>query len=445
MARFLLFVVPSSFWEDRPRATPPTADELLREQLREAKALRERVQKGVNLEAERTRLTDVLGRIEAELLGRNADPRPAWEESALREELALGRFPALELDDGYLQLLAACEFARAAARTPGITTPADPHALGESIYREDQIGPHLGCLEKELAALSNLPAEAAKAAEARTAFYELVHGVCKHGVVELQVVQDNKGLTAPPPRPISRPVVSTEPPFSPDPEAARDRSRRKEMVNRMHLEVEAAVKQFRVDGLGGKVSASNQPHEVSTDVFGEWLKMQGPPARVRIVYADGSEAAPFPLCLGSRPKPTAPPRTIKAALMSMRHLDIDRVVDLAWYRNREVSQSRSLAESDEFCFRYSLAELEKLAALSADIGRPIRLEVYHTGFEPASVGLYRAVAAVLAKDDTFQAGWAKKHAEKNPDPWLVVVPHYFKGGTVYQPSASRNGSPLEWF
>lgn len=441
MARFLLFVVPSSFWDDRPRATPPTADELLREQLREAKALRERVQKGVNQEAERTRLIDVLGRIEADLLRRVTVPRSAWDETALRDELAMGRFPALVLDDGYLQLLAAAEFSRAAARTPGIMTPADPHALGESIYREDQIGPHLGHQEKELATLDSLPDAAIAAAKARTAFYKLVHDIRKHGIIELQVVQHNKGLVAPPPRPLVRSLVSTEPLPGPDPEAARDRSRRKEMVNRMHREVETAVNQFRLDGLGGKVNASNQPHEVSTDVFGEWVKGAGPPARVRVVYADGSEAAPFPLCLGTRPRPSDPPRTIKVALMSMRHLDIDRVVDLAWYRNREVSQSRSLAESDEFCFRYSLAEFQKLAALSSDLRRPIRLEVFHTGFEPASVGLYRAAAAVLAKDETFEAGWAKKH----PDPWLVIVPHYYKGGTAYQPSTARDGTPLEWF
>jgi hypothetical protein len=442
MARILLFAVPSTFWDDRPRATPPTVDELLREQLREAKALRERIEKGVNLESERTRLTDALGRIEGALLRRPFVFRSEWDKSSLQDELAMGQFPALELREGYLQLLAGVEFARAKARIPGITEPADPIALGESIYREDQIGLHLDHQEQELAKIKDLTEAAIDAAKVRTAFYKLVHSIGRHGIIEVQVVQDNGGLVSPPPRPEAKKPNYLAPTPAPDQEATRDRSRRKEMVNRMHHEVEAAVARFREDGQGGKVNASNQPHEVSTDVFGEWLQRDGPPARVRIVYADGSEAAPFPICLGMRPKPTGPYRTLKAALMSMRHLDIDRVVDLAWYRNREVSQTRSLAESDEYCFRYSLAELESLAELSNDLGKPIRLQVYHTGFEPASVGLYRAVAAVLAKDEAFQAGWATKYVE----PWLIVVPHYFKGGTTYDPSTARDGTTrLEWF
>ena len=68
MASFLLFVVPSAFWDDRPRAIPPTEDELLREQLREANSLRERIEGGINLESERTRYTDTFGRVEGMLI-----------------------------------------------------------------------------------------------------------------------------------------------------------------------------------------------------------------------------------------------------------------------------------------------------------------------------------------------------------------------------------------
>ena len=80
------------------------------------------------------------------------------------------------------------------------------------------------------------------------------------------------------------------------------------MVERLYREVAAAVRQFRSEGIASKINVNNQPHEVTTDVFGEWTKMGGGPASVRIVYADGSEAAPFPLCcLAGRTKPAGTP------------------------------------------------------------------------------------------------------------------------------------------
>jgi len=458
MPTFRLFAVPATFWDDRPRASPPTDDELLREQLREAKALRERIERGVNLESERGRFTDILNRIEATLLRRSVEwpdsVRTEWDETQLRTEIALMRFPALELGEEYLHLLSWLEALRLESRTPGITEPANPLDLGGSIYRAEQLDDHLEAAAAEIAgrsAVRPLPEKIRTAADARAAFYARVKSIGQLGVIEVQLVQDNGTLTEAPGVRSSASRVPENTPQDPDAvappqmdfdaELAPDKPKRKDMVNRLHAEVAAAVEQYAKDGRGGKVNASNQPHEVSTDVFGEWARASGEPARVRIVYADASEAAPFPLrCLAGRARPAGEPRVIKAALMSMRHLDIDRMVDLAWYRNREVSQTRSLAESDEFCFRYSLGQLRELAKLKNDLGAPIRLEIFHTGFEPASVGLYRAVAAVLSGDASFQAEWAA-----GLEPWLIVAPHYFKGGTTYEPSRDREGNVIEWF
>lgn len=457
MPTFRLFAVPSTFWDDRPRASPPTDDELLREQLREAKALRERIERGVNLESERGRFTDILNRIEATLLRRSLQHpesvRAEWNEAQIRAEVAMMKFPALELGEEYLHLLSWLEALRVEARTPGITEPANPLDLGGSIYRAEQLENHLKVAAAEIAARSSarpLPKEIRAAADARAAFIASVKAIGQLGVIEVQVVQDNSVPTAAPGvrGPGAGVVESTgsEPegggpaPVDFDAETVPDKPNRKAMVKRLHAEVEAAVEQYAKDGRGGKVNASNQPHEVTTDVFGEWVRAPGSAARVRIMYADASEAAPFPLrCLAGRERPAGEPQVIKAALMSMRHLDIDRVVDLAWYRNREVSQTRSLAESDEFCFRYSIAQLRELAKLSK-MGMPVRLEVFHTGFEPASVGLYRAVAAVLSGDTSFQAEWAA-----GLKPWLIVAPQYYKGGTNYEPSRDRDGNVIEWF
>jgi hypothetical protein len=367
------------------------------------------------------------------------------------------RFPSLQLGDEYLHLLSMLEAKRAKARTPGITVPADPLALGGSIYRADQLDGHLSIANKELAALSIVMPEVETdqkiqdAIKARSGFCEALKTIGNLGIIEIQIVQDNRGFQeALRPQPTAsttsagtdadRGTESTVADHTePDKAALQDKPRRRDMVNRLHDEVKAAV--ASTEARGGKVNASNQPHEVTTDVFGEWVKAPGSPTRVRIVYADASEAAPFPLrCLAGRDRPSAQPRIIRVALMSMRHLDIDRIVDMSWYRNREVSQSRSLAESDEYCFRYSIAELRKLHEFSTSIGKPVRLEVFHTGFEPASVGLYRAVTAILSGDEHFQAGWAK-----SLPPWLIVSPLYYKGGTNYEPSKDRDGNVIEWF
>ncbi|MEI6916300.1 MAG: hypothetical protein WCL39_14290, partial [Armatimonadota bacterium] len=136
------------------------------------------------------------------------------------------------------------------------------------------------------------------------------------------------------------------------------------------------------------------------------------------IYADGSEAKPFPLRIlpMNSTHMLANPVEISVALMSMRHLELDPIVDWAWYRNKEVSQTRSLAESDEFCFQHSLKQLAHLQ--TAYSGCALLLNMYHTGFEPAAIGFYRAVAATLMR----RRGW------------LRVVPYYFRGGTRFAAS-----------
>lgn len=454
MSRFLLFAVPREYWRDAPRKTPPDSDELLREQLCEARSLRSRITSGVNIESERDRFASAMSRVEGALLGRlagtpgdtlRAELRAEWDVSSLQGALEARNLPVLELDEGYLHLLVAAELARAEKRTPGISEPADPLALGASVFEASQLSDHLAACDAELAALGDaLPAVVLEAAERRAEFLRMAQELGSVGIVEVQLPLTNSGA--------NRPAIERTPQAAtfvtvPPAESFEDihpgewRSRREQMVQRLDREVAAAVDQFRLDGRGGKVNASNQPHEVTTDVLGVWVRAGGGPSRVRVVYSDGSEAAPFPLCcLGGRGKPEGEPRVFKAALMSMRHLDIDRIVDFAWYRNREVSQTRSLAESDEFCFHESLVQLRRLYALAAQIEQPIRLEIYHTGFEPASMGLYRAVTAVLTADNHFQAGWAT-----DLPPHMIVAPFYYRGGTHYEPSRDPDGNVLEWF
>lgn len=450
MSSFLLFAVPCERWTDAPRKTPPDSDELLREQLCEARSIRARITSGVNLESERERFASAMSRIEGALLGRLASApgdtlRAEWDVASLQGVLDAGNLPVLELDEGYLHLQVAAELARAKKRTPGISEPAEPLALGASVFEASQLSDHLSACDAELAALGDsLPAVALEASKRRAGFLRMTQEMGSVGIVEVQLPLSNHGAIQPAvERTSTTATVVIVPPADSfeDYDPSERRSRREQMVQRLDKEVAAAVDQFRRDGRGGKVNASNQPHEVTTDVLGCWVRAGGDPSRVRIVYSDGSEAAPFPLCcLGGRAKPEGEPRVFKAALMSMRHLDIDRIVDFAWYRNREVSQTRSLAESDEFCFHESLAQLRRLYEMAARIDQPIRLEIYHTGFEPASMGFYRAVTAVLTAAANFHAGWAA-----GPPPQLIVAPFYYRGGTYYEPSRDRDGNVLEWF
>ena len=156
---------------------------------------------------------------------------------------------------------------------------------------------------------------------------------------------------------------------------------------------------------------SHQPHEVTTEVLAEFVTCaEGEePGVIRVVYADGSEARPFPLrCLPPAKTGSEPEVLLKAALMSMRHLEIDPLVDFAWFRNREVSQTRALADSDAFCFEYSQKQFAELRAVYR--GKRLTLHLYHTGFEPAALGFYRALTLTLQQER-----------------WITVVPHYFRG------------------
>lgn len=104
-------------------------------------------------------------------------------------------------------------------------------------------------------------------------------------------------------------------------------------------------------------------------------------------YRDGSRARPFPL--GAVPMSNDPSelgRTLRFALLSIRHVQLDSVVDGAWLRNAEVSRPRAMALTDELVYLESRKQLRTLT----DRG-PVTIVMFQTGLEPAILGLYRAV------------------------------------------------------
>lgn len=126
-----------------------------------------------------------------------------------------------------------------------------------------------------------------------------------------------------------------------------------------------------------------------------------------VVYQDGSRGQNFPL----RNLPLVdekPPRwkELRFTLLSIRHVDMDSIVDGAWLRNALVSKPRPAGATDDFVFDTSRRQLRALVQLG-----PVILSMYQTGLEPAVVGFYRAVA---------------RHLVEYPGT-LAVVPRYFRG------------------
>lgn len=111
---------------------------------------------------------------------------------------------------------------------------------------------------------------------------------------------------------------------------------------------------------------------------------------LRLLYVDGSEPEPFPLRTPVCRVPTGG-HGVRVGLMSMRHTELDALVDGYWFRNRLVSVSRTLAETDRFCAATTVGKLRELSH-----GGIRRIELVHTGFEPAVVGFYRGLLTWLA-------------------------------------------------
>ena len=114
-----------------------------------------------------------------------------------------------------------------------------------------------------------------------------------------------------------------------------------------------------------------------------------------IAYRDGSAASyPFPLrCLPlADTAPASADIELHVALLSIRHTDMDPVVDGAWLRNSEVSRPRPAAQTDDFVYGTSLTQLD---ALTDSGHRTALLHLYQTGLDTAIVGFYRAVTVHL--------------------------------------------------
>lgn len=160
---------------------------------------------------------------------------------------------------------------------------------------------------------------------------------------------------------------------------------------------------------GEGVNFSNQPHPVITDALNKYVYKENPDQEeglIRVIYMDGSEAAPFPLrCLiRTSHKELSDNDPLKVSLISMRHLAMDSHVDMAWFRNREVSVPRPFAETDAICTARTVELLEELR------NKPFCIHLYQTGLETAVIGFYRGLIQFL---------------KTQKDRQLTVIPYYY--------------------
>jgi hypothetical protein len=149
-----------------------------------------------------------------------------------------------------------------------------------------------------------------------------------------------------------------------------------------------------LSGGAGAISPSDIQNTVLTETLRRYVGQRGQRRDVPVEYRDGSRSRhTFPL--RSLKLATAAPsdfEELRLALLSIRHTEMDAVVDGAFLRNAEISQPRPAADTDDLVFEISR---EQLLALTADGSRSMHLRIYQTGLDTAIVGFYRAVVRHL--------------------------------------------------
>jgi hypothetical protein len=409
--KYTLFVTPGRFWSRTEEPLPDGSEDMLRSLILESLILRRRITKGANVEAERQRYTTCLNELEGRLQGL---PRPEMDLDSSALDAALGSegITALPLTGPYLDLMTRYHLQQR-EKDKNLETAGQMNSdlgLGASVFPPTELEAHANLLE-EFAGSEEIKSQTELRDLARHRA-DLVRRIAAHGVGFVEVVEELDNGIFTPPAPRQRRIPET------DDDATQDLTLKgpgskgwQGMAKRLRKAIEVGLES------GGKVNMSDQPHFIGTQVLGQFLYAQKneESGQVRVVYSDGSEARPFPIRMLERPhKPQEPSVTIPVALMSMRHLELDPFVDWAWFRNKEVSKTRPLAESDDFCFEYSINELKNLQEAYA--GETVLLQIYHTGFEPAAIGFYRAVVQELLTDRG----------------WLQVQPYYFRGGSRFE-------------
>ncbi|MAY97889.1 MAG: hypothetical protein CMH84_15350 [Nocardioides sp.] len=190
-------------------------------------------------------------------------------------------------------------------------------------------------------------------------------------------------------------VAAPEPAASVD---IRDDIRGRRLVEaRFREQLKAAIAEPGKDR-SSAMSPSGIHNRVLTEVLRAYVdRGHTQVVTVPVVYRDGSKAeADFPFhCLDLvdqlRPEHELD-LNLRLTLLSIRHTEMDPVVDGAWLRNAEVSRPRPAAQTDDFVYYTSRKQLDVLTRQGT---LNVRLHIFQTGLETAVVGFFRAVVEFL--------------------------------------------------
>jgi hypothetical protein len=199
-------------------------------------------------------------------------------------------------------------------------------------------------------------------------------------------------------------------------------------------QMRSAIRQFRAYGKG-VVEVTNQnklPHHVLAELLYEFAYIDEhhdeEPAAVTFTYAMGQEAMPVPLYCLRPPQVRQFPREpfhgapLRVSLVSMRHLSLDHIVDMAWLLNKEIPQDETYVQEDLYCYARTHEQLHILAA------KGIRcIHLYQTGYQAAVIGFYRALIEYLREQQEGRDAFSS--LEVTPYYYDRNQGHYWKGST----------------
>lgn len=411
-SQITLVAVPKVAWSAKTQLGMGQID--IQEFVQDAIAIERRIAKGVNLDNERNRYSLCCSRLEAAL--RIPDLQYITDEAAFDHTLAKGRLPAITLDTIYLDEL---------EKILQMSTPDEEACrLGSSFHPPELLLDHVrgfynAATRCQLQNHPNL--------QTRLKFLQWAANT-SCGVVEIDNPYGWVSVS-----PVAAPTEKSAAQIFAEQENILDLGESEDLDDELidntgrsaylilREQVMHAI-QCALDGQPAEVNFSNQPHEVITEVLHEFISSGKPfstkPIYIQVVYTDGSRGRPFPLgCIPETgkgvPDPFQKEHPLKAALLSMRHLALDSDIDMAWFRNREVSKARAFGETDEFCYQKSLQQFR-----DARSEEPLLIHLYQTGLQPAIIGFYRAlIEEVLEREDK--------------DAPIRVVPFFFRKSGHY--------------
>ncbi len=410
----LLVALPPQCFGNAPQQHD--AVELLRNYMPSLVTIERRLRKGVGVDEERVRYARLCRQIEDTALGHAV---PAASKEAFGAALGRNDFPTIRVGSEYVDLLAA---AHAQGLPLGVM---DSARIGATVFPPRSLGGHVRRF-KELARR----AKVLDTAGVRDRVWFIEQRVMAEGCGLVEVADplsmalaDDRVLTADAPdirtlwqklldligwkrkllmapqRDLDVRSAYWEPAGDTDWLKYTDQGRGKHMRGRLTAQIEAAM-----DG-GPAINLNSQRHNMLTRQLQKQIHRQPGllATSATMTYDAGQPARPFPLrCLDHLHDSWKADETLHVGLVSMRHLPIDRYVDINWYRNVDIPSRKGLAGADEACHQASLQQLQRL--LDEYRGRTLRVYLYHSGFVPAVVGFYRALVETLAALPPEDAG-----------------------------------------